>query len=367
MKTRHLNEEFSEFAEHEYRVGRIDRRLFLAVLGGAIAVPVLGRPRTAQAQAKEFVISTFGGRLAEAIKSEYAAPFTEANGLSLKEDPSGPLSGRIRAMVEAKQVIWDVCDSISFTALALGAAGMLEPIDYTIVDKSNITPDCDLEHGVNYGWYSVGIAYDKAAFGDKPPQTWADVFNTKDYPGKRAFWKYGYCWEAALLADGVTPDKLYPLDVDRAVAKFNSIKADSLYVDSPEEVLRDGETQVAVAFSHAVAAVAQQTEGKIGFSWKQGLKGPTTFIVPKGNPAGRELAMRFIASAVTAERQAAQIAKSFLGAANPAVFAKVSPEVQAWDPNNPKWATDQLTWNDAYYAKNEEFLIGEFLGKVAGG
>ena len=35
--------------------------------------------------------------------------------------------------------------------------------------------------------------------------------------------------EAAFLADGVAPDKLYPLDLDRAFKKLDSIKADIIW------------------------------------------------------------------------------------------------------------------------------------------
>jgi putative spermidine/putrescine transport system substrate-binding protein len=366
MTRNDVNGDFAAFAIQEYASGRIDRRLLLQVLTGAVAVTMLG-PDRVRAETKEFVLSTFGGWLAEAIKTEFAEPFAEATGLAVKEDPSGPLAGRIRAMVEARRVIWDVCDSVSFTAIALGKLGLLEPIDYSVVDKSLVTPDCILKHGVNYGWYGVGFAYDKEKFGDNPPKGWADVFNTTDFPGNRVMWKYGYCWEAALLADGVAPDKLYPLDVDRAVAKFLSIKNDSIYLESDTaSALRDGEASVGILFSHEAARVNRQTDGRIVFSWNQALKGPTTFIVPKGNPAGRDLAMRFIASALRADRQAAAVKKSLTGSANPAVFATLPPEVQQWDPNNPAWAKDQIRWNDAYYADNEERLIGVFLDKVAG-
>ena len=41
--------------------------------------------------------------------------------------------------------------------------------------------------------------------------------------------------EAALMADGVAGDALYPLDMDRALTKIQSIKEDSLYWGSGSE------------------------------------------------------------------------------------------------------------------------------------
>ena len=53
----------------------------------------------------------------------------------------------------------------------------------------------------------------------------ADFFDLKRVPGKRMIRKDSQAMlEMALIADGVPLDKLYPLDVDRAIAKFATIK-----------------------------------------------------------------------------------------------------------------------------------------------
>jgi len=47
----------------------------------------------------------------------------------------------------------------------------------------------------------------------------------KKFPGRRALRNHPIATlEAALMADGVAPDKLYPLDVDRAFRKLEEIK-----------------------------------------------------------------------------------------------------------------------------------------------
>ena len=59
----------------------------------------------------------------------------------------------------------------------------------------------------------------------KKPLSWADFWNVKDFPGKRALPDYAsYALPLALLADGVKPENLYPLDVDRAFASLQKIK-----------------------------------------------------------------------------------------------------------------------------------------------
>ena len=63
------------------------------------------------------------------------------------------------------------------------------------------------------------------------PKTWADLFDAEKFPGKRTFYKWSApgVIEAALLADGVAPDKLYPLDLDRAFKKLDTIKDDIIW------------------------------------------------------------------------------------------------------------------------------------------
>lgn len=357
---------FRAFAANEFREGRLDRRTFLAVASGAIAAPLLVGPGAARAAGKAFVVATFGGgNLAVALKAHVATPFSAAESVTWEEDPSGPLSGRIRSMVEAGQPIWDVCDSTSFTARALGKLGMLEPIDYAIVDKSLVRPDCVLEHGVSYSWFSLVSAYDKAAF-PTAPASWADVFDVERFPGKRAFWRYGYCWEAALLADGVAPEDLYPLDVDRAVKKFRSIRDHSIFVEDVPSSLRSGEIQIGVDFTTGFGKVVRAEPERFGINWAGGVRGSATFVVPKGNLAGAALSMRFINFALNKEVQAAICDAASVGPSNPDATALLSAEAAPWDPRNPAWAESQIPVDEVYTAENEEYLIGEFLDRVAG-
>ena len=58
-------------------------------------------------------------------------------------------------------------------------------------------------------------------------RTGADFWNVKDFPGKRSLPNFpAYMLPAALMADGVTADKLYPIDLDRAFKRLDKIKKD---------------------------------------------------------------------------------------------------------------------------------------------
>ena len=75
--------------------------------------------------------------------------------------------------------------------------------------------------------YGVVLGYNTDATAGQVPEGWADFFDTAKFPGKRGFWDYsaGGIFEFALLADGVAPADLYPLDLERATAKLDTITA----------------------------------------------------------------------------------------------------------------------------------------------
>jgi hypothetical protein len=61
--------------------------------------------------------------------------------------------------------------------------------------------------------------------GKNPPKSWADFWDVDKFPGARAARKHPYdTLEFALMADGVAPEDVYPLDVDRAFKSMDRIK-----------------------------------------------------------------------------------------------------------------------------------------------
>jgi putative spermidine/putrescine transport system substrate-binding protein len=85
--------------------------------------------------------------------------------------------------------------------------------------------------------YAPGVI--KGTFSGDQPTTWADFFDTKKFPGKRA-WPASYflsgCFEAALMGDGVAPDEVYPMDLERATAKIKSVFDDFVIYEAYPQV-----------------------------------------------------------------------------------------------------------------------------------
>ncbi|MCB8829527.1 extracellular solute-binding protein, partial [Escherichia coli] len=114
------------------------------------------------------------------------------------------------------------------------------------------------------------IAYDSSKFGDHVPTGMADFFDVKKFPGKRSLYKWGSAmWEAALMADGVAPEKLYPLDLKRAHDKIAAFKENVVAYwgggAESQSVLMDGEASMALIWSTRAQLLEKDSGGNIKF------------------------------------------------------------------------------------------------------
>lgn len=173
---------------------------------------------------------SWGGTTQDAQKEAWAVPFTKATDIKVVQD--GPTDyGKLKAMVESGNVQWDVVDVEADFALRAASEGLLEPLDFNQIKRDKIDPRFVSDHGVGSFFFSFVLGYNEGKLGANKPVDWTALFDTKTYPGKRALYKWPSpgVLELALLADGVAPDKLYPLDLDRAFKKLDTIKKDIVW------------------------------------------------------------------------------------------------------------------------------------------
>lgn len=346
----------SPLAAHKRDLALLDRRALLTATGAAVLQSFL--PRAASAKAKELVFANFGGDAVDAAKKAYGEPFTQDTGIPVVVDGASPLPGKIKAMVESGQIVWDVCDADGFSSMQLGDAGLLEAIDYSIVDKTKIHPGFIYTYGVMSYIYSFVLAYDRTKFPDRPP-TYQDFFDTARYPGKRTLWKYQCgATEPCLLADGVGASELYSMPaeahVKRALAKAKTLGQDIIYWDSgadSQQMFLDGEVTMGVIWSSRAVNLERDTNGRVTWTWNQGLFCPGAYVIPKGAPAGID-AQRFLASILTPERQLVAMGMMAQGPSNPAASALATESLKRGDPGYEPNFKQQILRGEDWYAKN---------------
>jgi len=266
------------------------------------AATTLTLSMAACAQQEKLTFSSWGGTTQDAQKAHWADTYANAN---ITQD--GPTDyGKLKAMVEAGNVQWDVVDVEGDYAVQAGNAGLLEALDFSIIDKTRLDPRFVTDYAVGSFYYSFVIGCNQEAV-KACPQTWADLFDTEKFPGKRTFYKWSApgVIEAALLADGVPADNLYPLDLDRAFAKLDTIKNEIIWWSSgaqSQQLIASSEAPFGSLWNGRMTAL-EQTGVKVSTSWHNNITAADMLVVPKGT-RNKEAAMRFIAHASSAKPQA---------------------------------------------------------------
>ncbi|MEM6942658.1 MAG: ABC transporter substrate-binding protein [Pseudomonadota bacterium] len=331
-----------EIAAEKHAKGEFDRRTFLGVLAGIGALGVAGLPKGAGAQASELVVVNWGGPAVEAYQTAFGEPFTETSGIKVVIDGTGPLLSKIRAMVESGAVTWDCCDTGAASTLVLEKAGVIQAIDYSVVDKAKVVRDYAYDFGVANYLFSYVLAYNEKTLG-KAPASWADFWDTSAFPGMRTLRKQpNGMIEAAMFAAGKSKDEIYPIDLDLAMEKLKEIRDDVIVWGSgsqSQELFRTGEVAMGNIWHTRANLLNQDMNGDVTWTWNEGVVTAGMWNIPNNNPAGTEAAMAFIASAQDPKQQVKLFSLMGNGPANPAASEFV-PEDRRWaNPGQPEnWA-----------------------------
>jgi putative spermidine/putrescine transport system substrate-binding protein len=299
--------------------------------------------------------SSFGGVYQEAQREGWLKPYSALTGVTFQESEDSS-NATIKAQVESGNVEWDLVDVGNDFGLEANK-DLLEPLDYTLIDKTQILDGFASDYRVGDITYGVALAYNTAKTGGVTPAGWADFFDTKKIPGKRGLWKYstGGVLEFALMADGVAPKDLYAggqLDIPRALKKLDTIKNDIVWWNSgaeSQDLIGSGEVAMSMIWNGRGYS-AKHTDGKpVEIQWNQQILTADYFVVPKGTP-NKQVAMEFIAWALCANNNAAVSNSIPYGPTNknstpnPAVVQDL--------------AVTNADENTAYF--NDEYLVNDF-------
>ncbi|MBB3261004.1 putative spermidine/putrescine transport system substrate-binding protein [Paraburkholderia bannensis] len=327
--------------------------LYAAPLIAAGALMLAAAPALA---ADPIVFTSWGGTTQASQQKNWAQPFAQSSGINVLMD--GPTDyGKFKAMVESGNVNWDVVDVEGDFAYAAAKDGLIEPIDYTVVKKDELDPRFSSPQAVGSFYYSFVLGYNKTAFKGAQPSTWADLFDTKKFPGKRTFYKWSApgVLEIALLADGVPASKLYPLDLDRAFKKLDTIKSDIVWWSGgaqSQQLLASGEASMGMFWNGRLHAL-QATGVPAGISWNQNLTAADMLVIPKG-AKHRDEALKFLAAATSPQAQAKFATDTGYAPINVKSAALMTPAVAKTLPD--QYTQSQINLDMKYWAANRDAI-----------
>ncbi|MFO1058150.1 MAG: ABC transporter substrate-binding protein [Dongiaceae bacterium] len=331
----------------------LTRRNLLAGLGAGAALAAV-RPRLLRAATQQLVFTSWGGTTQDAQKRAWAEPFTAKTGIPVLQD--GPTDyGKMKAMIDAGNVTWDVVDVEQDFGVWAGDAGWLEPIDFSMLNKAELDPRFVTDYTVGSFYAVYVLGFSKTAYSGRQPETWADMFDTKAFPGKRTYYKWSAPGniEIPLLADGVAPDKLYPLDLDRAFKKLDTIKKDIVWWGSgaqSQQLFASGEVPIGMFWNGRLFAL-KQTGVDVGLSWRQNVTASDRLVIPKG-VKDKKAAMQLIQIACSAEGQAKMAQYSGYAPTNLKSEALLDQATRDWLPS--RYQSENVNIDVNYWAKHRD-------------
>jgi len=345
-------------------VSGMDRRRFLQLAGsvvasGTLAAPMIVTSRKALA-AENLTVVSWGGNYRQGVEEAIAKPFEKEFGVHVTLVDTPDLA-KVKAQVMTNNVQWDVFDAPGSMAFTGAKNGYWEALDPALFNASDLIAPVGPQMVPFYG-FTGGVCWDSKRFPDgKHPQTFADYFDFKRFPGQRTLRNRAFeTMEIALLADGVPPEKVYPLDVDRAFRALDRIKPHiaNWVEQTPQTVTLVQTGQVDFSYTYATRVkAAQEANQPIDFSFKQTLTGLEYLVVLKNAP-NRNNAMKFLQFALRPDRQAALMNLHGNTPASRSARPMMDPAVRKWlsDPNNKS----NLLINDAYWGDHFDELTLRF-------
>ncbi len=316
----------------------------------------------AGAAAQELTVVSFGGSYQEGQSKALFQPAAKTMNIKVKEETYTGIAD-LRLKVKAGAVTWDVVASGSGSAARAGAEGLLEKLDYKVIDISNFAPGLAFDHCVGGDVFSTVLAWNTKTYGDKGPQSWADFWDVKKFPGKRAYRKgVAGALEPALMADGVPANKVYevlsaPGGIERAINKIKELKPHiAVWWASGAQhaqLMKDGEVDMVTGWNGRFDVVAKDG-GKVAYTFNQALLDYDCYGIPKGAP-NKDLAMKFLAEISKPQYQAEFTKYITYGPTNKKAYELGTIEAAYAKrlPSHPENAAKQLTINLDWYIKFE--------------
>ena len=345
----------------------VNRRTLVKAIGGAtvLSSPYVFVSRALAQRDKELVVVHWGGAGGDANRKAYFDPFSKETGIRIIEE-TGPGMEKVKAQIDAGRVTWDLLVDIGAFRMFQGVQqGLLEKIDYNVVTNTKDLIENSIHpYGVASNVGSEVLTYNTKKI--KPgshPNTWKEFWDAKSVPGHRAMHQKAYGnLEIALVADGVDPKTLYPLDVERAFKSLNDIKP---YIDvwtttydQPIRLLTDGEVDIAPVWN-ARASAAIASGAPLAIEWNQGFLYYDMWSVPKGAPNAKA-AMQFINFCLDAKRQAQFSTIYPYGPSSKKAIELIPAEARALQPTAPQNLEKQILFNDEWWAPTLTSLTSRF-------
>ncbi|WP_405718753.1 ABC transporter substrate-binding protein [Streptomyces sp. NBC_01537] len=355
---------------------RIDRRLFLRGVGGVAAGVAGATALTAcgtgtsrstgssgSKSTKTIVVRNSGGTYGDANQKAIYEPFTKETGIAVKV--VNIEYAQMLAQIKQGRPQFDVIDDSMADFVLFAQKSATEKLDYDRLKNfknAGISDALVTSHALGKNYWASVMAYRTDAFGGKKPTSWADFWDTKTFPGSRSLQSQDADLpelEFALLADGVAPEDLYPLDVDRAFKALDEIKGSvKKFWDTGAlpGVLLSRKEVVASSVWHGRLDDLIKQGTPLAYQWNGARRQSNGWGIPKGTD-NLDAAYKLIDFSLRPEVQAHFAEIYPMGPVVPAAYKKLSTATAGNLASSPAHLKSGFDLDVEWWIKNQDAVL----------
>ncbi len=267
-------------------------------LAGALAGMALGLGvAAAPALARDLTVVAGGGALQDHMRRTLFSTFAGGPVVDTAYDYN---VGPIRAMVQARNVTWDVV-MVEAPDLVRGCEdGIFERIDWSVVTRGKFMPGGASTCGAGAIGWGLSVFFDEAR-NPTGPATFQEFWDVQRFPGRRTLRRGArMTLEIALMGDGVPAADVYrvlatPAGQARAFAALDRLRPNLVFWtggQQPIELVNSGEVAYAFGFVGRTAN-GIRAGSRYNLRWSTLLYGFDSWAVVRGS-ANAAAGMRLI-------------------------------------------------------------------------
>jgi putative spermidine/putrescine transport system substrate-binding protein len=311
----------------------------------------------------QVVFATTGGTTTEALQTSAYEDLKEAGIEVLEETPND--HAKLTAMTESNNATWDVYHAAPYDTIE--QCGVLyEKIDFSKIEAEGVDLDSANECGVPFLESNFVLAYNADTYGDNPPKGWKDFYDP-DFPGERGIMNYpkDMGLETALLGSGVSEEKLYPLDLDRAFDTLDGIRDKLNFFETGAEqqtALANGTVDMMLAWPTRLGDAKAQG-ANIEVSWNQPISYSDAIGIVKGAPHQDE-AYELVNAILNENSQKALAERMPITPVNKSVAPSSNPKIEEFLNTDEKSNGTTIKRNDEWWGKNREMATERWTNWV---
>jgi putative spermidine/putrescine transport system substrate-binding protein len=311
-------------------------------------------------------LNSSGGAVFDVWRKSWWAPFTNKTGVVVSESSPNDFA-KLKLAVDSHNVEWNLVEVSTGAQFQQAIAeGLSEKIDQTKLRKyfesfggkwSDLLPGTLNDYGVWDTAYSTVLIYDKRVFKDKAPTSVKDLWNVKEFPGKRCInGSAMYSLEQGAYANGASLTNIYPIDTTAAIAKIAALRP---YISKfwssgaePIQLVSSGACVMSTAWNgRPFAAKVVDGIDYLGTVWDGAILHKGYWVIPKG-AADQEAAYAGLAYYMLPEVGAASADSTAYPNSNAATMALVKPATLPFLATNAANLSHEIVQDDAWWYKN---------------